>query len=47
MDSICPLKYVDCIASRDNVYINLQKDKSVPATNWDMNEKKLWQPFLT
>ena len=46
MFSICPLKFVDAVLTQDNVYINVQKDMSLAKTKWDIENKKLFTPFM-
>jgi hypothetical protein len=47
MDSICPLKEVDAIVTSENVYVNIQKERSVSKNKWDYKNNKLYEPFLT
>lgn len=46
MDAICPLRYVDALVTSENVYINVQKDKSLTSTDWDIKNPKFFKPFL-
>ena len=46
MDTLCPLKNVSSIVTKDNIYVNLQCGVSPALMFWDVNLKKYWQPFL-
>ena len=46
MDTLCPLKSISSIITKDNVFVNLQADISPAQMFWDYNLKKYWEPFL-
>ena len=41
------MKYVDAVVTSSNIFINIQADKALVSTHWDLSNKKLFQPFLS
>ena len=46
-NKICPMKSVGAIVTFDNVLINNQAESDPSLIDFDLNNKKLWKPFLT
>lgn len=42
----CPILEVNCLVSKDNVYFNLQDAIRPPGIDFDIEDDKLWKPFL-
>jgi|JI6StandDraft_1071083.scaffolds.fasta_scaffold17809_5 hypothetical protein len=38
---------VSCLVSKDNVYVNIQPSVNPSEIRYDLNNSKLWKPFLT
>ncbi|XP_050537512.1 coiled-coil and C2 domain-containing protein 2A isoform X2 [Daktulosphaira vitifoliae] len=43
-DSFSPLQEVNCLINDENIWLNIQIEKSVPRTNWDVRQKRDWYP---
>lgn len=43
----CPIIEVSCIVSKDNIFYNLQEAIKPPNLDLDIQDEKLWKPFLT
>src|SRR5262249_19801470 len=43
----CPLQEIACIANEENIWINKQAQLSPLATDFDLENKVNWLPFLT
>ena len=44
---MCTMKKVWCIVGQENVWANIQEFENPSLIDFDIDEKKLWQPFLT
>jgi hypothetical protein len=42
----CPIIEVSCLVSKDNVYYNTQDWIKPPNVDFDIEEEKMWKPFL-
>lgn len=43
----CPIIELSCIVGRDNVYFNLQESVRLPGVDLNVDDDRLWRPFLT
>lgn len=45
-DPVCPLKKIWLIVGQENVWANIQLDEIPSLVSWDLNNPKMWSPFL-
>ena len=44
---ICPIIEISCLVSSQNVYFNIQEETKPENVNFDIEDEKLWKPFVT
>lgn len=45
-DKACPLYDVGCVIDEKNVYVNIQPSGAPSQIEWNIENPKLWKPFL-
>jgi hypothetical protein len=46
-DPMCTMKKIWCVVGQENVFANIQEFENPALIDFDFDDKKLWQPFLT
>jgi hypothetical protein len=45
-DPVCPMKKLWLVVGQENVWANIQEEDIPAILSWDLNNPKMWCPFL-